>query len=347
MKYNICEPCITRLLMWLFLVPTCSSAQTLTAERQMPCVRDSLEIYKMPYISVGDSGRDCSWDFSSIPVDGAEIISIAYYASSETDTMYMGLHREHANYYYHYTDDTLWLTGYETSHAHIRYTVPIPELHFPFVYGDSASSTFKGKGQYCHIIPLINEGRFSVYADATGRLTLPDMVVDSALRVHSRMDYMEPLHPHIHIKEDAYRWYSPYCRYPLLESVQVQIIGDTDTVSFSSLYYFPQEEKGLPDCEQVLLESIVENRDSLITDVTYLPNPVFGDLNISYTLVCEAQVYISLHYTGGATTYQTPVNHEEEGQHSVSINMSGLPAGSYAVYIHADDTIVSGNVIKL
>lgn len=338
---------ITILLIWFMLLPTYMSAQVLTAEHQMPCHRDSFEVYKMTYVTMGDSGQNCTWDFSNLPVDSAEVISVEHYASAGTDTTYIGVHREHANRHYHFVHDTLWLTGYETSRTHVRYKVPIPWLCFPIAYGDSACGIFEGKGQYCHIMPLSIEGQFSAYVDAAGRLILPDMVADSALRVHSRMDYMDPIHPHTQIREECFRWYSPYCRYPLLEAVHVQTFKNTDTVSFASLYYFPQEENDVPLRKRVQQDSIIVNKDSLITDVTYLPNPVFANLNISYTLVRAAQVYISLHYNGGATTYQTPVRLEEEGQHLVSVNMSGLPAGSYAVYIHADDTIVSGNVIKL
>ena len=331
----------------LLVLPAQISAQVLTAERQIPCPRDSFEVYKMPYTTVGDSGRNCVWDFSELPVDSAEIISLDYFASSSMDTMHIGLHREHANYYYHCATDTLWLTGFETSRTRVHYTEPAPWLCFPFAYGDSVCGTFSGKGQYCHIMPMSVDGQYSAHADATGRLSLPDMAVDSALRVHTRMSYQDRMHPNTRITEECYHWYSPYCRYPLLETVYVQTVKNADTVSFASTYYFQQEEENVPVRKQEHPVNPSEDKDSLVTDVTYLPNPVFADLNISYTLVRAARVYISLHYNGGATTYQTPVHDEEEGPHSAAINMSGLPVGTYAVYIHADDTVVSGNVIKL
>ena len=309
----------------LLVLPAQISAQVLTAERQMPCLRDSFEVYKMPYTTVGDSGRNCVWDFSNLPVDSAEVISLDYYATSSSDTMHIGLQREHANYYYHYANDTLWLTGFETSRTRVHYNEPVPWLRFP----------------------LSVEGKTIVRADACGRLLLPDMSVDSVLRVHSTMQYVERLQGKSQIQEDRYQWYSATCRYPLLETVCVLTVKNADTVSFASTYYFQQEEENVPLREQEQPVNQSEDKDSLVTDVTYLPNPVFADLNINYTLVRAAQVYISLHYNGGATTYQTPTHDEEEGAHSAVINMSGLPVGTYAVYIHADDTVVSGNVIKL
>ena len=132
----------------------------------------------------------------------------------------------------------------------------------------------------------------------------------------------------------------------MFETTHVQTINGNDTVSFASSYYLPQEED-MQELRREEQDSLVEQTDSLITDVTYLPNPVCSDLQIHYSLVRSAKVYISLHYNGGATTYQTPVRQEEEGHHSVPINMAGLPVGTYVVYIHADDIVVSGNIIKL
>ena len=74
----------TSLSIWVLLLvlPAQISAQVLTAEHQMPCHRDSFEVYKMTYVTMGDSGRNCIWDFSELPVDSAEIISLDYFASS-------------------------------------------------------------------------------------------------------------------------------------------------------------------------------------------------------------------------------------------------------------------------
>ena len=322
-----------------------SIAQVLTTERHVPIITDSLDVYKLPYVHIMDSGRNCLWDFSNISTDSAEVIEIDYFAQS-VDTSCIGLHREHTNRYFRYANDTLWLTGYETSRTQMQYTSSLPCIHFPFAYSDSLSGTFTGKGQYCHMYPLSVEGTYSIYADATGRLVLPDVMVDTALRVHIIKRYCEVAWKHNYVDEEHYQWYSPYCRYPLFETTHVQTINGNDTVSFASSYYLPQEED-MQELRREEQDSLAEPIDSLITDVTYLPNPVYSDLQIHYSLVRSAKVYISLHYNGGATTYQTPVRQEEEGHHSVPINMAGLPVGTYVVYIHADDIVVSGNIIKL
>lgn len=331
----------------VLLFPICLSAQELTMELHKPLCSDSLWAYKLPYVQVTDTGRNCVWDFSDISTDTAEVIDIHYYCLSDTDSTLIGLHREHAHYYYDVAQDTLWQTGFETSRTYVHYSLPLPILRFPFVYGDSLSGIFIGEGQYCHMLPLAVEGSYIARTNAVGQLKLPDIQIDSALQVHSVMNYHEKSSTKDAILEEHYSWYSPYCRYPVFETVLVRTLTKTDTISIASAYYIPQEQKDMPKREYELEENPEETLDSLITNVRYVPNPVYTDLQIQYTLIRPAQVYISVHYNGGTTSFQTPLHREEEGEHVVPVNMAGMQVGSYTIYIYADDTVVSGNIIRL
>lgn len=333
---------------WLIVLsfPTYLSAQVLTAEHHKPLCTDSLWAYRLPYIYVTDTGRNCIWDFSNISTDTADIVDIHYYNSSDTDTCYIGLHREHAHYYYQLAQDTLWQIGYETSRTHVLYSFPLPVMRYPFVYGDSLSGFFDGNGQYCHILPFSIEGAFSTTATAIGQLKLPDIQIDTVLHVRSIINYHEKKHAQNNISEERHLWYSPYCRYPVFETILVHTVTKTDTISVASAYYIPQEQKDMPKRED--LDEKPENAmDSLITNVRYVPNPVYADLQIQYSLVRPAQVFISVHHNGGTTIFHTPICHEEEGEHTVLVNMAGMQVGSYTIYIYADDSVVSGNIIKL
>lgn len=323
------------------------SAQILTTEHHTPQCNDSLLAYKVAYIVSADTGRNCVWNFSDLSTDNAEVVEVDYYMALADDTTHIGLHRERTNYYYHIANDTLWQKSYETSRAYVEYAPRVPLLRFPFVYGDTMTGTFHGKGQYCHMSPLNIEGFIRVKADGAGCLILPEDTIDKALRVHSQMEYREKKHQKNCVQEERSAWYSPYCRYPLVESVRVQTIKNTDTITFASTYYYPQEQD--EELRERDIEADEENAeaDSLVSNIRFMPNPVYNDVQIYYSLSRPAQVYISLHYNGGLTTYQSPLHHEEEGEHSVSVNMSGMPIGSYVVYIHADDIVGSGSLIKL
>lgn len=324
-----------------------SSAQDLTFEQHIPSRTDSLNVYKLTPFEMMIEEENHVWNFSNLPIDSARLIS-AYFFSPSTDTTDIGLHCENMNLYCNYKNDTLWLSGYESSQKQVQFT-SFPLMTFPFAVGDSLVSIYKGEGKYCHLLPYGVNGRCITKADALGQLILPDMTVDSALRVHSIMHYHESLHKQTSIEEDHYLWYSLDNRYPLLETVKMQKVSPKDTSVVQYAYYYPQEPaiKNLPTRQEIVLENEqVEEDPHLLTNVSYLPNPVQTNLNVRYVLVRSAQVYISVHYNGGAAIYQTPLHHEEDGAHGVSIDMSGMPIGSYVIYIHADDTVVSGNIIK-
>ena len=332
----------------LFLFPPGMSAQILTRASHSPLTSDSLLVYKVAYVAPSDTGQNCVWNFSGLSTDSAEMVDVNYYPASEEDTTLIGLHREHANYYYKNAGDTLWQAGYETSRAIMRYTTPIASLCFPFAFGDTLCGTLEGQGQYCHMTPLAVEGSIKTCVDGTGRLITPDDTIDGALRTHMLMTYSEKMHPQNIVREERLAWYSLFCRYPLVESVTVQTIKNSDTVTFASTYYYPQEqdeELRRQYEEEHMIANAVE--DTLVSNIRFTPNPVYNNVQIKYELARPAKVYISLHYNGGMTTHQTPMHQEEEGEHTVEINMSNMPVGSYAVYIHADDVVASGSLIKL
>ncbi len=321
-----------------------SQAQTLT-KRHLPYTTDSLWAYKLPYVTITDGRQNGIWNFANLQLDSAKYVDVNYFAPT-ADTTHIGLHREQANYYYEYKHDTLWLMGYETSHTHVRYDNPIPYVRFPMTYGDSISAAFSGGGRYCHTLSFLVEGESMVCVDAIGQLVLPDMVVDSVLRVCSRKRHRATMYYQSEVDEERFLWFSPYGHYPLFEIVRILTVNGNDSSLFTSSYYFPTDDD-LSIPRRMPKDTLNEPRDSLVTDVRYMPNPVYTDLQVQYTLKKSAQVYISVHYNGGISTYQTPVKYEDEGTHRVCIPMGGMPIGNYMVYIHADNMVVSGGVIKL
>lgn len=334
------------LLIWSIWFSVGVSAQTLTADLHKPLPTDSLLAYKIPYIQVTDTGRNCVWDFSDISTDTAEIIPVDYFALSTTDTTRIGLHRERTNYYYRYAQDTLWLAEYETSRTHVCYVSPMPLLRYPFEYGDSLNSTFEGRGQYCHLVPLSVQGSIQIHADAMGTLKLPELVIDSALRIHSRILYKTMMHDTAHVVNDLYRWYSKNMRYPLLETTKIVVVKNIDTIEIAQAYYIPQDTE--INASQRNIQSLIQEvTDSLVTEISCMPNPVHSNLYISYQLNVSADVYISIHYNGGALMYSTSMFKQEMGSYDMVVNMSSFPVGAYVVYIHANDEIFGTTIIKI
>lgn len=331
---------------WVCLIVSAQSyAQTITFERHMPHTSDSLLAYKLPYIAVTDSGRNCIWDFSHLPMDSAEIIEINHYAPS-ADTMIVGLHRERANYYYHCVHDTLWMTGFENAHTHVRYSDPFPLLKYPFVYGDSLGGTYSGKGQYCHILPVRAEGTCSVHADAMGKLILPDMEIDSVLRVHTKQKYVTIENDTTTAILETYCWYVQDIRYPLFEISKVNVYGKEDSAGIANAYYIAQEQPNINFLKKK--KDVTEDvTDSLGIIISCMPNPVQSNLYITYQLTNDADVYISIHSNCGIPLFSSAQKRQEKGEHLMIVNVTSYPIGSYVIYLHVDDTTYARTIIKI
>ena len=321
-------------------------AQCLTERKHLPLCGDSLVANKLTGVPFFIETSDSIWDFSNLCIDSAEIITMEY-SPVVKDSAFIALHREGTNFTYHYVDNTFSLDGYQNASSCVHYTHPLPVLKFPFTYGDSIKTAFTGSGQYCHFLPLEIKGTYCSKVEGKGKLVLPNAKVDSVLCIHSLFAYQDLLQRRNHIIEDRYQWYSSDYRYPLVEVVNIRTIKENDTISVGNIYYLPIEDEQSVSRLKPQSDSVHRQIDELISNVSYHPNPVYGEFWINYRLVHAAQVYISVHYNGGVSVFQTQVRREEEGEHEQNINMSGLPIGTYVVYIHADNTIVSGNIIKL
>ena len=256
--------------------------------------------------------------------------------------------RLHSNHYYRYMQvvhDTLCMVGYENAQTSVHFSQTEKMLAFPFHYGDTLISKFRGDGEFCHTLPVSIEGTTVTVADAIGTLILPDDTIQSILRIHKRRTYWENVRQSSFVTEDTYYWYSERCCYPLYIAQRVCTEHKTDTVVFETAYYYPQEL-----IEEVQsIDSTYQTAigiDSVFTEAAYLPNPVQDNLIITYRLTRDASVSFSLHGNGGLLFTNTPMRQENAGYHSTTINMSSYPIGTYILFIHVDDFVQSQVIIK-
>lgn len=297
------------------------------------------------FSDAGEAGKDAVWDFRNLtaPQAAERCISLVL----PDDSTRICIHEHHARTYYARSGDTLFCTGYENALTRMHYTLCEPLLLFPFHYGDSLSGDFAGMGEYCHQLPFTASGKTCTTADGIGRLLLPDAEMKDILRVHRCREWTEISGNVTNMQEDVWQWYAARCPHPIMEALRlVQRTEETDSVLYSSVSVF----RSVADEEDYLLqEEETEDKSSecLLSDVSFLPNPVQTMLQISYRLACDAEVYVSVHYGGGVCMYSTQRVRETAGQHSQQVDMSAFPTGNYVLYIHADAEVLSETVIKL
>lgn len=348
-----CTPislCIAVGLCFLSLSLSAQSLQ-LTTATHVPVASDSLIVYQIPYRAITDSGDNCVWDFSRPAQPPIERYA-DFYQPIPNDTKYIAKHFYGANRYYHLSADTLFITGYETPTFAIRYTVPEKQMVFPFHYGDSIHSTFAGMGEYAHRTTFAVNGYTTIHADAVGKLMLPTITIDTTLRIHTTRCYTAAERDTAIITTDIYQWFSPLSRYPLLETVCERTTTRNDSTGITLAFYHEPVELDTQhesDTHPIEMQpqDTTDDANTVFTNASFLPNPVHDILHISYTLSRDAQIFFSVHYSGGTCFHQSAPAQQTAGDHHEIIDMTAFPTGNYVLYIHVDDTILSQPVIKL
>ena len=212
----------------------------LQKRRNLPHAGDSIIKQQMQYIDSGASGHDIDWDFSNAkPVDDA--YNLLYKTITRDTLNFIGI--EHRTIYrYKVKGDTLLHTGYENATTLMNYTRPEIKMKFPFHYGDTISSHFEGKGEYCHKLPFHVSGNTVIQADATGTLTTPDnKVYKNVLRVKSLRQYTQTGVDSVSMTLETYSWYVKGNRYPVFETVKTttQKTGKEEIEHKVASFFYP------------------------------------------------------------------------------------------------------------
>jgi len=211
------------LLCSAFLFIPAQTSQKLTTTRNAYRAADEIVKQQIQFKDPGSSGKGLYWDFSTVQLIN-EAYSLNYFIpDSILMTRLCGM-EHNTRYYYRQQQDSLQATGYENSTTFMEYKVPELRIHFPFAYGDTLFSTFEGKGEYCHRLPLAVKGYTRVMADAEGELKLPEFeTVKKALRVRTLRHYTETGKDNLEMTLDTYSWYAAGIRYPIFESVKTTL----------------------------------------------------------------------------------------------------------------------------
>lgn len=346
---------------------------------------DSLYKYQVEYKDPGSVGRELEWDFTKLDVKDENYLIKYFYPNKDDTTRICGMEHR-TRYYYRQQNDSVWATGFENYTTKMDYTTPELKMKFPFAYGDTLFSTFEGEGIYSNMLDLRAKGYTRVKADAEGMLKLPDLkgkairvhtrrhytevkadrdrfqvsglefqVGDSGLQVPKHSTPNDTLRMTL----DTYSWYVQDIRYPVFESIKTTIHratlpalrapspgGETreaDTTVFRTSFYYTPEElptKNNPD------EPEIPEIERVFTEATMVPNPVVNDLMIDYKLTRPALIRFSVHNNIGIPMRRTTQRNLPEGRHHETIPMGGLVTGTYTVYVHVDDMVLSRVVVK-
>jgi len=320
--------------------------------RNIPYAGDSIVKQQMEYANPGAAGKQVTWDFRNVrPVNDEYVL--LYKSQPEDTAKIVGI--EHRTIYrYQIQHDSLLHTGYENATTYMEYTEPELQMKYPFHYGDTIHSHFKGIGEYSRRIPLNVEGSTTITADAIGTLYTPDgLELKNVLRIKKVRDYTETGVDSVRMQLITYSWYAWGSRYPVFETVKTTTkkTGKEKVEHRVASFFFHPAEQATIETDSARWEqddtySQGLTVDDVFTNCKLLPNPVESDLYIDYDLTQDAAVSFSLHDVTGIAKITTASVHRRAGHYREHLQLSGFQKGIYPLYATVNGMVKTLHVLK-
>ena len=193
--------------------------------------------------SLGNRGENCVWELPATPKDG-KYFKQAIFLQNDSLTIVEG------DFLLHYiaTDKELSLRGFQNRDMYTVQDRLLPELKYPFAFGDSIADNFSRRTTYYDTFTVEENGNCYTVCDGRGILTDGTEALKDVLRIHHHNtiiseydnednDAME--HIVSEVTEDKYLWYCSGCRYPVMDTRIItckengKITSDT---AFTSLF---------------------------------------------------------------------------------------------------------------
>lgn len=207
--------------------------------------RDGDKMYRIiaDNISVDNRGENCVWELPPVRKDG-NLIKQSIILKNDSLTIVEGDLMLH----YIATDKGVFMRGFQSRDFFSIQDKLLPELKYPFAYGDSIADTYSRKTTYFDTFTIEGEGSCYTVCDGWGVLTDGNETLKDVLRIHHHNtiisksdtfddDKMEPMVSEV--TEDKYLWYCSGCRYPVMDTRIIRSKSNGKNVSdtiITSLY---------------------------------------------------------------------------------------------------------------
>ncbi len=224
------------LLSLTFCLSNIQAQTTLTAATTNPSVGESFNahLYDATLVSVGNSGANITWDFSSISSSGTQTTnwvapSTTPYSSSFSNANIANSDPS-GNYYYFSATTTDYSScgGASSAGQIVSYSDLEKQLVYPMTYNTSFTDAFAAS--YTSSGMLINrDGTINGVADAYGTLILPYGTITDVLRVKLE-EYYDDLYmgsPIVEYETEVYVWYKAGIHHPILSHTTFIMNGNT------------------------------------------------------------------------------------------------------------------------
>lgn len=328
----------------------CLSNKELTAELNALRPGDHVIKQQIEYVSPGSDGENVFWDFSSLAAREDDYTLFFLCESPDDPTRISGWEHQ-TRYSYRQTNDSLVMTGYRSRSAWMKYEQPEVQMVFPFAYGDSIKTPFRGEGRFFRDMELFASGYTSVEADARGTLITPaNDTLKQTLRVKRVRHYDFVGTEGDAMRLETYLWYAPGYRYPVFETYRSMVVrASACEEDYATAFFFPLAglEDLAEDAENEKIREAGKQDQDLLLSCSLTPNPVENDCVVSFALSSEAEVLIRLCDLMGNLVLQP--NHKEglpAGEYQRTLSTRHLQTGNYVLSVQANNYVKTLIVLK-
>ena len=303
--------------------------------------QDTILVHPTMPISSDFTGKGLVWDCSSASLEQEQQI---FFRPKRNNPEKLSVYDGFTHYHLILHEDTILLSGYENRSFQISLTQPT--LRFCSVaLGDTIRDSFSGQGEYCHSSSYSIEGNSYLTTDATGLLKLPFGSFQVTRSRFHRDIVMYGLDT-VNVIEDTYQWFSHAIAFPLLEQHEVrEFAGENDSLVVCQNILYDLSEEEISQIAHA--DSLQTVSGMIISSLTHYPNPVVSRMVAQYTLGVDADIYVLLSTSAGLPMWSENIGHQEAGEHSITIDMSGYPRGTYELHVYTGELTVSETIIKL
>lgn len=303
-----------------------------------------------------DSKNDRAiWNISDIEsLDNA--VSVEYRVDSNAKNGIIGI-EHNTRYYYIQEDSKLLLKGYENNQTKVVYDMPLLDVATPMDFNFHKESSFHALCAYSEKVHSDIFGQYFYEVDGIGVLVLPSGdSLSNVSRVHivkySNQCYQDIAKDSNMVETNIYRWYVLGYRYPVYETIESHVKGNSHR--FSVAYYFsPQSQELLNDSENEKIRNMlrlhnakgteetngVSNRvklaDGSVLDYT-LKRLTDGNVNMFLSCSKTKDVSLGLYTLGGIALGRKTIKNVGVGKHEWTQNLSKIPLGILLLSITVD-----------
>lgn len=205
---------------------------------------DLLYRIKVDYVEEGETGENITWTLGSVKRN-----DIGFLQSIVSNGDTIAIFEKGCIKHYLMHGDTIYYKGHQQRHLFCLLDKERPIIRYPFVYGDSISGDYEGRGKDDNLGLSIKGWGYTV-ADGIGMLADGKDTIAHVIRLRLFDDYIEDYGGQVTIQNRCYRylWYSDGYRYPVMESLRKVIVENgekevpMDSVTF---LYLPDQQNTL------------------------------------------------------------------------------------------------------